>query len=167
MKKYSKIIIASILLVGFTTLLVCCKSNNQYVDKTIDKIVAVLDKNTNNGLFPNYNPYYAPQDTTNTFRLSQDYPTELPKQENQPWLEVDFEKDWEKYMDVVLKYCFEGNIEVDFQGQDNKVRKWYHTPWQHNDFVFNKKGIYVGAGREYHHGLTRERTSDPGSIYRD
>jgi hypothetical protein len=51
----------------------------------------------------------------------------------------------------VRDYIYEGNIEADgvandFYLEDNKVRRWYHVPWQHwGDF-----------GREGIHGLTKE-----------
>lgn len=42
-------------------------------------------------------------------------------------------------------------MQVEFRVQDNPLRKWYHAPWLHDD------GDTNGGGREYHHGLTRER----------
>jgi hypothetical protein len=43
----------------------------------------------------------------------------------------------------------EGNREVDWAIQNNRVRAWYHTPWMH----------YGPNGREFMRGLTRERTT--------
>jgi hypothetical protein len=39
--------------------------------------------------------------------------------------------------------------------QSNAVRKWYHAPWMHTG----------NAGREFVHGLTRERHSRPGELH--
>jgi hypothetical protein len=44
----------------------------------------------------------------------------------------------------------EGNREVDFDGRRNAVRTWYHAPWMHSP---------DRGGREFIHGLTRERPS--------
>jgi hypothetical protein len=52
-------------------------------------------------------------------------------------------------MQAVIDYCYEGNLEVEFRGQDNATRKWYHAPWLHPG----------PNGREFTHGLTGERLS--------
>lgn len=83
------------------------------------------------------------------FKLSQDYPTLRPEQTQLPSflnLETDFTKDWRGYLSQARDYCFEGNIEVDWRVENNKVRKWYHMPWQH----------YGPLGREAIRGLTKE-----------
>jgi hypothetical protein len=59
----------------------------------------------------------------------------------------------------VRAYCFEGNIQGgdvkdDWCVQDNKVRKWYHMPWQH----------YGPNGREGIHGLTKEAPVQPRQL---
>jgi hypothetical protein len=82
------------------------------------------------------------------FRLSQDYPTTLPN-EQKPWKAFSFETQPAEYVDAVYKYVREGNQEVEWVVQDNKVRRWYHAPWMH----------YGDSGREFVHGLTRERTT--------
>ncbi|MBK1896722.1 hypothetical protein [Chryseobacterium paridis] len=105
-------------------------------------------------LFPSYNANYTPPSGMKTFELSQDYPKILIV-ENYPWQSIDFTKDPELYMQTVLHYCLEGNREVDFRGQENKIRKWYHAPWLHDDGKYLNKA-YIGNGREYIHGLTRE-----------
>lgn len=56
-----------------------------------------------------------------------------------------------EYINALLAYGLQGNIEVDFQGQQNTVRKWYHAPWMH-------------PGREFIHGMTHERTSRPHEL---
>ena len=83
------------------------------------------------------------------FELSQDYPATTPPAETLPWKTIDFKTKPAEYLAAVLQYCYEGNIEADWAGQNNTVRKWYHAPWLHKD---NK-------GREFIHGMTRERTT--------
>jgi hypothetical protein len=72
-------------------------------------------------------------------------------------MEIDFRSNPASYLQAVLDYCLEGNIETNFQGQANVVRKWYHAPWMDNDSEDKQSG--KRQGREYHHGLTRERRS--------
>lgn len=85
------------------------------------------------------------------FRLSQSYPDKLPEPPQPAFFKTDFKKDWKKYLLEVQKYCFEGNTDVDFRVEDNKVRSWYHMPWQH----------YSSNGREGYHGLTKEAPVKP------
>ena len=93
------------------------------------------------------------------FALSQDYPTTDPSPSLvQPWKAIDFRQQPAAYMQAVIDYCYEGNLEVEFRGQDNATRKWYHAPWLHPD----KKNRH--NGREFTHGLTQERTSDPRQL---
>jgi len=88
------------------------------------------------------------------FILSQDYPQTKPPTENYPWTKIDFKVQPEAYLKAILKYSFEGNVDVNFVPQKNSKRKWYHTPWLH----------YGNNGREFVHGLTRERNSRPFEI---
>jgi hypothetical protein len=88
--------------------------------------------------------------TGHVFQLSQDYPIAL-RQENYPWASIDFKKQPETYMTAILKYGVEGNDEVDWDVQKNKLRNWYHVPWLH----------WGRNGREFVHGLTYERVSQP------
>ena len=67
----------------------------------------------------------------------------------QPWKAIDFRQQPAAYMQAVIDYCYEGNLEVEFRGQDNATRKWYHAPWLHPG----------PNGREFTHGLTGERLS--------
>lgn len=83
------------------------------------------------------------------FMLSQDYPATLPPPETLPWKQFDFRTQAEQYLRNVLAYAMEGNIAVDWQGDRNTVRKWYHVPWLHS----------TNNGREFVRGLTRERSS--------
>jgi hypothetical protein len=84
------------------------------------------------------------------FVLSQDYPaTDTSSSSPQPWKSIDFHQQPAAYMQAVIDYCYEGNVDGQFRGQDNAIRKWYHAPWLH-----------VGPnGREFTHGLTGERMS--------
>ena len=88
------------------------------------------------------------------FELSQDYPTTDPSPSlEQPWKAIDFHQQPAAYMQAVIDYCYEGNLEVEFRGQDNSTRKWYHAPWLH-PWITGKP-----HGREFTHGLTGERLS--------
>jgi hypothetical protein len=84
------------------------------------------------------------------FVLSQDYPATKPTNQPKPWKSIDFHTNPAGYLNAVLQYCYEGNIEVDWRGQDNNVRKWYHAPWLDADDT---------KGREFIHGMTRERSA--------
>lgn len=89
------------------------------------------------------------------FELSQDYPSSLPAAGSQPWKQHDFETQSAAYLQSVLGYVLEGNVEVDWRVQQNPVRAWYHAPWMH-----------AGEnGREFVRGLTRERTSHPRVLH--
>jgi hypothetical protein len=92
------------------------------------------------------------------FKLSQDYPNRKPAVEPavRKILAIDFTRDWKAYADAVRDYIYEGNIEADgvandFYLEDNKVRRWYHVPWQH----------WGPFGREGIHGLTKEGPVNP------
>lgn len=104
--------------------------------------------------FPDFG-YMMPPGTYNgrVFVLSQDFPRTLPKSDAgvKKILGIDFKQDWRAYLMAVPEYVFEGNIEPadyenDFFWEDNKVRKWFHVPWQH----------WGSTGREGFHGLTQE-----------
>ena len=88
------------------------------------------------------------------FHLSQNYPVTISP-EAQPWARFDPKTELDRYLDAALSYLFEGNIRPDpessFDPTLNTTRAWYNTPWQ-------DVGI---SGREFIHGLTRERVSKP------
>ena len=92
--------------------------------------------------------------TGHVFHLSQNYPTTI-SQDVQPWLRYDPRTQTERYLRAVLDYVFDGNLRTDteasFDPARNCKRAWYHAPWQ-------DVGI---TGREFIHGLTRERVSRP------
>jgi hypothetical protein len=91
------------------------------------------------------------------FRLKQDYPATRPPAGSRPWMQFSFRTQPNEYMRAVLRYALEGNQEVDFNVQNNAVRGWYHAPWMHAG----------DAGREFIHGLTRERASRPRELHPD
>ena len=112
--------------------------------------------------FPSYDQNYPPPPgTKDVFELSQNYPLTYNEHEIYPWQAIDFKVEPERYMQVVLEYCLEGNLEVDFVVQNNKKRSWYHAPWLHDD------GRVGGNGREYLHGLTRELATPKYKIHKD
>ena len=92
------------------------------------------------------------------FKLSQDYPDQ-PGRDVQPWRRFRPDAQPNEYLLAVLGYVFDGNIrpgaEQSFDVANNPNRRWYHAPWQ--DFGMN--------GREFIHGLTRERTSEPFDLH--
>jgi len=86
------------------------------------------------------------------FKLSQNYPNNLPEKDPgvEAILNIDFKKDWKAYALLVRDYILEGNMgstyENSFYLEDNKIRDWFHVPWQH----------WGPGGREGIHGLTQE-----------
>ena len=75
--------------------------------------------------------------------------------------DLDGSQQWDQarqYLEAVLHYAFEGNTDVDFDvhlhNGDAMQRQWYHAPWLHRRC----------NGREYIHGLTRERRSPPEEL---
>ncbi|CAH1608440.1 conserved exported hypothetical protein [Vibrio jasicida] len=124
--------------------------------------VANCEKN-----FPSFDPNFPPPDGfIERFELSQSYPNMYSENEDFPWLKVNPFKSPEEYMQVVLAYSLEGNIEVNFRGQLNKIRKWYHAPWLHDDGRLGANQPRPGNGREYINGLTRERGTPKLEIHR-
>lgn len=112
------------------------------------------------GTFPDYG--YQPPTTYQgpIFQLSQNYPATLPNGPPPDFFKLlpakfsnNFEQ-WRPYVDAVKKYCLEGNVESDWYVQNNKVRAWYHAPWQH----------YGPLGREGIHGLTKEAQIQPKQL---
>lgn len=84
-----------------------------------------------------------------TFTLVAKYPQELPEKRKMPWDKTDYKKKQSSYMNSVLDYCFEGNLDVDFKAHKNQVRNWFHAPYM--DFGY--------AGREPMKGLVMDRTA--------
>lgn len=101
------------------------------------------------------------------FKLSQDFPSQLPPEENYPWLKIPFKNggpaDPQAYLQAMLNYGLEGNVPVDFYVEDNKVRKWYGMPWM--DWNTEVASDWPGTdGREYIHGFTHEFNSSGNTL---
>lgn len=99
--------------------------------------------------FPDFGFMVPSSEVTNVnqvFKLSQDYPKNLPKSKLPKFYNIDYKTNWREYLLSVRDYCFEGNTNVDFRVENNKARNWYHMPFQH----------YSANGREGFHGLTKE-----------
>ena len=104
--------------------------------------------------YPDYSDQVPDDYTGKRFRLSQDYPSSIPSTSHRPWENIDFTKDPNRYLQIIRKYIYEGMREADWEVDRNNVRKWYHVPWMH-----------VGQSpREFIHGMTRERTLNPGEL---
>jgi hypothetical protein len=108
-----------------------------------------LTSSTLLGQFPNAHEQPVSGWKGPVFSLSQDYAATRPTNQAMPWKTIDFRTNPDGYLKAVLQYAYEGNIDVDWRGQDNATRTWYHAPWLHT-------GI---KGREFIHGLTRERSA--------
>ena len=111
--------------------------------------------------FPDFGYMLPPEQIpgVKVFKLSQDFPQDEPKGELPAFFKIDFKTNWKEWLLGVRDYCFEGNIgnanvADDFRVENNKVRKWYHMPWQH----------YTANGREGFHGLTKEAPVQVGQL---
>lgn len=105
------------------------------------------------GSFPDSHDSVPPNWRGNIFRLSQQFPASDPSKAvpapTYPWQQIDFLTQPAAYIKAVYDYVQEGNREVDWNVQNNAVRRWYHAPWMH----------YGDKGREFVRGMTRERTT--------
>jgi hypothetical protein len=93
------------------------------------------------------------------YKLPQNFPNQLPPMENYPWLKIAFKDGGpvnpRAYLQALLDYGLDGNVEVDFYVEDNKKRKWYGMPWM--DWNTEVTADWPGTdGREFIHGLTHE-----------
>lgn len=104
--------------------------------------------------FPDAHEPPPPGWTGPVFKLSQNYPATPPPAATYPWKSIDPKTQPEQYINAVLAYAVEGNIATDWRGYDNPTRKWFHAPWMH----------YGNSGREFIHGMTRERNSRPKEL---
>lgn len=94
------------------------------------------------------------------FELSKDYPAVAPS-DPKHWKAFDFKTQPKEYLQAVLAYALEGNEAVQWKVQDNAVRKWYHAP----GLLATGSATNPAAGREFIHGLTRERTSPKQELH--
>lgn len=88
-----------------------------------------------------------------------------------PWKEFSFkEQQPDYYLRALIKYAFEGNLEVNWVVQKNKIRKWFNAPYMHLDIVKPvtttcsdskpcEDDIEEKVAREFIHGMTMERTA--------
>lgn len=77
------------------------------------------------------------------------FPTALPADTATPWETINYTTQPDAYLTAVLSYVLEGQDKSTWLLKNNTVRQWYHMPW-----------MGPGAsGREFIHGLTRERSS--------
>lgn len=83
-----------------------------------------------------------------------DFPRALPEPEALPWESIDPKSHPDQFMFSVLGYVLEGMNRDTWDGRSNTVRQWYHAPWMHEG----------RNGREFVHGLTRERSSRIGEL---
>ena len=157
------LLITTILFIVFLT--IHCNDSPKRPSMVDDLAEGVKAKTINNHFADFCGLFKVPEGTTETFKLPQDYPTTYDVNEPKPWTEVDFKSDYKAYMKTLLAYCMEGNVEVDFKVQNNKVRQWYCTPWMDNDG--NQPGVAQNTGRECLHGLTREITIPIGELHPD
>jgi hypothetical protein len=104
--------------------------------------------------FPSSNDTVPSTWTGPVFKLRQDYPKTKPAVGPKPWKSFNFKTQPVQYLQSVLSYCEEGNVNVDWQLEKNTVRNWYHAPWLHT----------TANGREFVHGLTGERSSRPHEL---
>lgn len=119
-------------------------------------LTAPVSRAENHG-YPDAHDPPPPGWTGPIFKLSQDYPENEPASEAYPWLAFDFRQPAQTgaYLRAVLDYAREGNEEHDWRVEENSLRRWYHAPWMH----------YGSSGREFIHGLTRERNSRPRELH--
>ena len=123
--------------------------------------ISIKAKNANQAKvqrkFPDFGFMVPVEKVTNSkevFKLSQDYPKNLPKSPLPKFYSIDYKTNWREYLLSVRDYCFEGNTNVDFRVENNNVRNWYHMPFQH----------YSANGREGFHGLTKEAPVKPHQL---
>jgi hypothetical protein len=112
--------------------------------------------------FPDFEFLPSPENYSGrVFRLSQQYPSELPPADRIPeFFKIDFRTNWRDYLMAARDYCFKGNItpggnvEDDWRVADARPPRWFHMPWQ----------TYGPYGREGVHGLTKEAPIQPRQL---
>ena len=76
----------------------------------------------------------APDYKGRTYKLSQNYPSQLPPKEAYPWLKIEFNNggpvDPRAYLQALLEYGIEGNVSRSTStSRTIKSAKWYGMPW--------------------------------------
>jgi hypothetical protein len=97
--------------------------------------------------------------TGNVFKLSHAYPAEKPAPPagGYPWEKIDFTTQPGEYMDAVLKHARADLEAVDWDPTKLAKPNWFHAPWM-------AEGDPSGNGREFIHGMTKERGSRAGEL---
>jgi hypothetical protein len=131
-----------------------CAKSTVILRATLVGMLLWFDNPLMYGQFPDAHNSPPPGWTGPIFKLRQDYPATPPSPETKPWKQFNFKTQPLEYVRSVLSYCREGNVEADWQLQNNHVRNWYHVPWLHT----------TSNGREFVHGLTLERSSRPNEL---
>lgn len=98
----------------------------------------------------------------NVFQLSHDYPSRepVPPEDGYPWEHFSFENQPAEYMQAVLDYARADLQAIDWDPAKMKTPTWFHAPWM-------ALGPASGNGREFIHGMTRERASRIGELSPD
>lgn len=96
------------------------------------------------------------------FTLSHDYPTEVPTPpiDGYPWESFDFKTQPGDYMQAVLDYARKDLESIDWDPTKMENPTWFHAPWM-------SWGPASGNGREFIHGMTKERSSRTGELSPD
>ena len=88
-----------------------------------------------------------------TFQPSYAFPQQQAR-DRHPWATISYRREPKRYLAAVLDYLLEGQDRKDWRLQQNRIRRWYHMPWMGSG----------ATGREFIHGLTRERDFAPGEL---
>ena len=107
-------------------------------------------------VIPDYNQQYSvpPENAGDPkFKLSLAFPTQLPAGPP-PWGTHNFENDWQAYLSSVLDQALSELDENLLPKDINGTPRWFHVPWMDGDT----------HGREFLHGLTKERGPAPQDI---
>lgn len=139
--KMRKIPWVAISILGFGFLFGCLTSTDHRPgDKPTNIQSDTTKPSAGEGRFPDFgamipaNEFMTEYPGRKAFKLSQNYPSDMPGVDKLPaFFKLPFD-DKSKWMDWLLAardYCFEGMINADFVAQDNKLRSWYHMPWLH------------------------------------
>ena len=93
------------------------------------------------------------------FALSHGYPTEPPRppEGGYPWDVFEPTAQPREYMQAVLDYARADLEAVDWDPTKLETPNWFHAPWM-------STGSPGGNGREFIHGMTRERWSRTGEL---
>ena len=88
-----------------------------------------------------------------SFKPSYEFPARATADAH-PWESISYRREPKRYLAAVLGYVLEGQDRSDWRLQSNVVRRWYHMPWMGPG----------PTGREFIHGLTRERNFAPSEL---